>query len=406
MENRTRRLWGQEIDLVKAGLAEDQVVSFISELVHKYKDLAMRQEHFLSLGAVSERAAREADKLAEDKRARAGEESAIEKEKTIAQANQKAQEMIVTARKTAQEVVRSETEDILQSAQRKGAIIEAEAKQRSQLFLIKAKAAIEDQLKEELHEVYQRLLSALRNIQGEGDGIEVRWRGKLVELWNKEGLEPGEHEVVPLVMAAEITKGPSLNIAGREDETVISGVGLMEKREEVLFESLMTGDASTPVDTGKEKAGQFPSAEQATQWLNALAPEELKPIAGESPQEHAEPDYVAIVSGEEHESLQGSGIDLHLIAPVQLSVASKVYAELHTHPEIEILRTVGSYDEGTTITVLSKKSPEVLVDMLAAIPGVEVDQEHADRLSIMTKGNSRKGNGGSERITIPVRTLG
>jgi len=405
MENRTRRLWGQEIDLVEAGLAEDQVVSFVSELVQKYKDLAMRQEHFLSLGAVSERAAREADKLAEDKRARAGEESAIEKEKTIAQANQKAQEMIVTARKTAQEVVRSETEDILQSAQRKGAIIEAEAKQRSQLFLIKAKAVIEDQLKEELHEVYQRLLSALRNILGEGDGIEVRWRGKLVELWNKEGLEPGEHEVVPLVMAAEITKGPSLNIAGREDETVISGVGLMEKREEVLFESLMTGDASTPVDTGKEKAGQFPSAEQATQWLNELAPEELKPIAGESPQEHAEPDYVAIVSGEEHESLQGSGIDLHLIAPVQLAVASKVYAELHTHPEIEILRTVGSYDEGTTITVLSKKSPEVLVDMLAAIPGVEVDQEHADRLSIMTKGNSRKGNGGSERITIPVRTL-
>ena len=405
MENRTRRLWGQEIDLVEAGLAEDQVVSFLSELVQKYKDLAMRQEHFLSLGAVSERAAREADKLAEDKRARAGEEAAIEKEKTIAQANQKAQEMIVTARKTAQEVVRSETEDILQSAQRKGAIIEVEAKQRSQLFLIKAKAAIEDQLKEELQEVYQRLLSALRNILGEGDGIEVRWRGKLVELWNKEGLEPGEHEVVPLVMAAEITKGPSLNVAGSEDETVASGVGLMEKREEVLFESLMTGDASKPVDTGKEKAGRFPSAEQATQWLNALAPEELKPIAEELQQEQVGPDHAAAVSGEEHEPVQGSGIDLHLIAPVQLSVASKVYAELHTHPEIEILRTVGSYDEGTTITVLSKKSPEVLVDMLAAIPGVEVDPEHADKLSIMTKGNSRKGNGGSERITIPVRTL-
>ena len=81
---------------------------------------------------------------------------------------------------------------------------------------------------------------------------------------------------------------------------------------------------------------------------------------------------------------------------------SKIYAELQGNPEVKILRTVGSYDKGTTITVILEK-PTRLVDTLVRIPGVEVTSETTGK-----QGLFKKSAGGQDktpgRVTIPLRT--
>ena len=404
MQNKTRRLWGQEINVVKGGLAEEQVISFVAELLGKYRDLATRQEHFLSLGALSERAAGEADKLAESARARAREEAAAETTNTVVQARQRAEEMVATAKKTAQEVTRTEADSLLQAARRKAAIIETEAKQRSQLYLIKAGEAIEDELKRERNEGYEQLLSALRNVLSEEHDIEARWKGKFVDMW-RQGPELGEYEAVPLVLAAEITKASSRDGGENKAKIAVSEAELMAKEEEVFFEATATEDTTPQGPTGEDVVPRVTTAEQADQWMKTLTTEKLEPVAGESPEEEAvKPIVGSAQPGGESPTIQEHSVDLHLTAPVELSVASRIYAVLHATPEIEVLRTVGSYDKGTTITLLLKKPLPLLVDMLTAIPGVEVAPETPGRQRFVSRATGGQGNGGAERLTIRVRT--
>ena len=194
MQNRTRRLWGQEINIVKGGLDEEQVVGLVGGLMAKYRALVERQEHFLSLGTLSEKAAIEGDKLAAEIKARAKGEAEADATSTVARANQRAQEMIAVANKTAQDVTRREADGILDGAHRKAHTIETEAKQRAQLFLIRARAAIENDLKGQFIQVYDQLLSALRDLLADGHDVESKWKGKIVELWRREALELESYE--------------------------------------------------------------------------------------------------------------------------------------------------------------------------------------------------------------------
>ena len=59
----TRSLWGQEFDIVKAGLAEDQVAAFVEDLLKRYGDLLEGRKHLDSLRLLAETKVREADKL-------------------------------------------------------------------------------------------------------------------------------------------------------------------------------------------------------------------------------------------------------------------------------------------------------------------------------------------------------
>ena len=65
MSNRheTRSLWGQEFDIVKAGLAEDQVAAFVEDLLKRYGDLLGERKHLENLRLLAEARVREAEKL-------------------------------------------------------------------------------------------------------------------------------------------------------------------------------------------------------------------------------------------------------------------------------------------------------------------------------------------------------
>ncbi len=403
MQNRTRRLWGQEIDIVKGGLDEEQIVRFVGELMAKYRALVERQEHFLSLGTLSEKAAIEGDKLAAETKARAKEEAEANATATVARANQRAQEMIAVAKKTAQDVTRREADDILDGTHRKAHSIETEAKQRAQLFLIRARAAIENDLKGQFIKVYDQILSALRDLLADGHDVEAKWKGKIVELWRREALELEAYEAVPSVLAAEMAKAASL--AGVKIE--IPEEVLVAKEEEVFFEVSSKEDIVREVPSEEKVVAEPPPPPPVAGEIGAGG-EERPPqtVTEEHPAEEAEPKLAAPEPKVELPAaymgdLQGE-IEINLVPPVELSVMSRILGSLQEIPEVKILRTLGSYDKGTTITVLLEE-PAALVSILTGIPGVEIAP-----LTPEKQGFLKKAAAGHEKdlrkITIPLRT--
>ena len=64
MSKNVIELWGRELDIVKNGLSEAQVVSLVNELISERDTLIKRQEHLSSLVQLAERTVVEADNIA------------------------------------------------------------------------------------------------------------------------------------------------------------------------------------------------------------------------------------------------------------------------------------------------------------------------------------------------------
>jgi len=424
MQTRTKRLWGQDVDVVSGGLNEQQVTSFVNDLMVKYRTLVERQDHFLSLGTLSEKAALEADRMASDIRARAKEEAQTAAAKTVAQAKQRAEEMLANAKKRAHELTRSEADALLEAAHRKADVMETEAKQRAQLYLIRSRAVIEDDLKGQFIQVYDQMLSVLRELLGLGHDIESGWKGKIVELWKREKLELDAYDAVPSILVSEIAR-TSGSRTEREARSMSRPYADL-KQEEIDFDFTWKEDngRGTPAAGNEENWRDWTDSFAETAQGVHQGPASPRAEVDESPQgpvsyqgspaDGLEVEDPATEAPEVNETRQETAslsvnpgdlegeVDISLIAPVDLSVMSKIYSELQNNREVKILRTVGSYDKGTTITVLLEK-PSGVVEMLSKIPGVEVAPDTGSKHGLLkrAKGGLDSGSG---KVTIPLRT--
>jgi F0F1-type ATP synthase membrane subunit b/b' len=82
----TTSLWGKEFSIVNDGLAEAEVVAFVSELMQQ-------QKHLQSLMELAQRTVVEADQLATTTREKAKEEAEAEASRIVSQAQAQAEEM-------------------------------------------------------------------------------------------------------------------------------------------------------------------------------------------------------------------------------------------------------------------------------------------------------------------------
>jgi len=74
------------------------------------------------------------------------------------------------------------------------------------------------------------------------------------------------------------------------------------------------------------------------------------------------------------QALYADEVELIIAAPIELKLVSKFYNYLQTIPELRVLYTRGSWDQGTTITVVLEK-PIPLISLISETPGVEVTPE-------------------------------
>ena len=85
-------LWGREFNLVKRGLSEAQVTSFVDELVKQQGAMSQRQQHLEALTKLAERTVTEANKLADETKQDAAAHAKAEGARIVAEAEKRAKE--------------------------------------------------------------------------------------------------------------------------------------------------------------------------------------------------------------------------------------------------------------------------------------------------------------------------
>lgn len=127
-----KELWGVEFQVVPDGLAEDQVVSFVNDLMEKARDVGGDQGRQASLLKLAEQTVVEADRIAEDIKAKARQEAeeAGAKELTArrAEAEQEAERIVREAKSEADRSLR----DTIAEAEEQASEIVADARKEAQ----------------------------------------------------------------------------------------------------------------------------------------------------------------------------------------------------------------------------------------------------------------------------------
>ena len=98
-------------------------------------------------------------------------------------------------------------------------------------------------------------------------------------------------------------------------------------------------------------------------------------------------------------------VELAISAPVDLKMVSKLYNYLQTIPDIKILHTSGTWDRGTTITVVLDK-PIPLISIISKIGGIEAIPELPEKDSAGKEKLSSllgKKKGGAKRIRLATK---
>jgi len=107
------------------------------------------------------------------------------------------------------------------------------------------------------------------------------------------------------------------------------------------------------------------------------------------------PDSKALYSGE---------VELVIPMPVELKLVSKLYNYLQTIPELKILHTRGSWDQGTNITVVLEK-PMPLISFISKTPGVEVTPGQLEKDDVTIGKSSLLLRGGEKKVRGRIKLV-
>ncbi len=374
----TKLLWGKQFNVAKEGLDEKQVVAFVNDLAAQYG---------ASLDPLLETTVTNAEQLTASIKMKAQQEAETEAERIISQARQEVQEIKLSAEIAAEAklATEKEAEDILSTVSRKSEIIEVEAKQRTLLYLLKAREEIEKQIREDYKRAYSRLSSSLQDLMSEGQNIEVELKDKRTTLWESKSFELKEYEAALLETSEEVA--PPLETLATEERTEQP----VQLQEEAIEEKV-----EQPARLQEEATVSEPVEETTEEPLGQHPPEEI-PGREETKSTQLKPgDSQTLYAGE---------VELAIAIPVELKMVSKLYNYLQTIPDIKILRTTGSWDRGTTITVVADK-PIPLISTISKMPGVEVIAELPQQDNSVKRASSSRlkaGGKGAKRIKLTLK---
>jgi len=137
----------------------------------------------------------------------------------------------------------------------------------------------------------------------------------------------------------------------------------------------------------QEEAPVSEPVEAATEELLEQHPAEERPGTKKTKSAHPKLDSQDLYAGQ---------VELIVASPVELKLVSRLYNYLQTVPELRILYTRGSWDQGTTITIVLDK-PLPLIDIILKTPGVEVTPELVEKDALVRGKSSSLLRGGEKR---------
>lgn len=182
-----------------------------------------------------------------------------------------------------------------------------------------------------------------------------------------------------IVAAEEVTEEPEEAPTRAEEEAVaVKDEALTPLQEEAVVPVV---EETAP--EGDEAAVTEPVAEKETP-------------AGTSKQEQKvekrEPRRV--LTEEESKSSYHGEVELTIEVPVEPTIVSGLYSYLQTTPEVKFVRTTGSWNKGSTITIVLDKPRPLLSELVAKLPEADILPDEPQ------KSGHAKDRGGVRKIII------
>lgn len=159
-DNGVIELFGHTFEKVKYGLDEEQIVSFVKQLIDERDALIKRQEHVTSLTRLYERTISEADDLAEEIKKEAEEQAQAGAKAILGEAEEQAQQIIEEKRSEAVALAQKEVEALLK----------------------REIAAIQSQLRDTAQRLCDEMLSQAESFKQQAAVFEEKFEEKLSEL--------------------------------------------------------------------------------------------------------------------------------------------------------------------------------------------------------------------------------
>ena len=428
---KTRQLWGKEFATVGEGLSEEQVVGFVNELLAKQREQEQQKETndpFPNL--LSKRILAEAERDATALRLKAKNEAAAEAAQIITEAKLSSQEILESAKKDAIASAEQEAQNILDTAGQKAHLAETHALQMAHLFLIRAREEIQAMIASETKEVYNRLLTSVQEVLETAQSVENDWTTKrIAPRWG----QPAElKEYQATLLDSLMVGGLNLEALSRESRDEDSSLSLEGTETQVEPETEQSQDGD--VSDEESAPGAAVEVEQETQPVNRAEDEEaassqVEPPVTEAPYEEETtgaissndevPETTEVTSpqtedtvetveaevvGQNEESALGEDatvapeeelettvdeagnevtikdgqrvytgeVELVLTPPVSAIRVTGLYSHLQSIDDLKVVRTSGSWDKGTVVTVALER-PLALITVLSDLPDIDIE---------------------------------
>ena len=82
-----------------------------------------------------------------------------------------------------------------------------------------------------------------------------------------------------------------------------------------------------------------------------------------------------VLTKEESQAPYTGEVDINVEVPVEPTIVAKLYSFLQTTPEVKFVRTTGSWNKGSTITIVLEKPIPLLAVLVAKLPGANISPE-------------------------------
>lgn len=342
-----------------------------------------------SLRSIFKDAITEAEKTGASIKMKAQKEAEAIAESIITRANQDAQEI----KKSAQTAAQRESEDIISAAKRKAESMEAEAKQKALLAVLKASEEIREEITEEYKSAYSRLSSYLQNLtMNEVQKIEMDFKekkDKREKLWESRNFAPREYEnELSRIYGAAAPPLETSAPAGKETD-----IARKKEKPDQLEEKGFVKGVEQPASHQEESSLEVMEQPSPRKEETIIIVEEKieqsqlqEPATVSRPAKRAmeEPLERPSLSKEDSDPLYYGEVELFIAMPVDLKIVAKLDEYLETMSEIKVLYSGGSMARGTTMVVKLDK-PMPLISMLSKIPDIQVIPEFPQKGALMER---------------------
>ena len=208
-----------------------------------------------------------------------------------------------------------------------------------------------------------------------------------------EGKAPLQEEV-----AEEIIAGSEPVAEDRTGEPVLAEEDAVALKEEEAVQIQEKTEESVAEGTAPQEEGTAAMEVLAGETLAGEAVAEEEPEkAGKKERKAPKKQPGRTATTEEKRSLYTGEVDLSVEVPVEPTMVANLYNYLQTTPEIKFVRTAGSWNKGSTITIVLDKPIPLVSEIASRLPEADVLPERPDINSNM------RDRRGVRRISISLK---